>query len=124
MNEFKENEYEDDDEDDNYREHYVVDFTNVKNYFDMHFIIRDSLDFPDYYGCNWSAFWDCLTDMITLDGKLHIEIIGLDIIKEKFDDSADMILKILKRFKHFGDSKYAEQIQIDIILGDNRISLT
>ena len=123
MDKFKESRHEEDKED-NYIEHYVVDFTNVKNYFDMHFIIRDSLDFPDYYGCNWSAFWDCLTDMITLDGKLHIEIIGLDIIKEKFDDSADMILKILKRFKHFGNSKYAEQIKIDIILGDNKISLS
>lgn len=122
MDKFKEARHEEDG-DDNYIEHYVVDFTNVKNYFDMHFIIRDSLDFPDYYGCNWSAFWDCLTDMITLDGKLHIEIIGLDIIKEKFDDSADMILKILKKFKHFGNSKYAEQIEIDIILGDNKISL-
>ena len=123
MDKFKESRHEEDRED-NYIEHYVVDFTNVKNYFDMHFIIRDSLDFPDYYGCNWDAFWDCLTDMITLDGQIHIEIIGLDIIKEKFDDSADMILKILKKFKHFGNSKYAEQIEIDIILGDNKISLS
>jgi len=124
MSEFKENEYKEDDEDDNYKEHYVVDFTNVKNYLDMHFIIRDSLDFPDYYGCNWSAFWDCLTDMITIDGKLHIEIIGLEVIKEKFEDSADKIVKILKEFKHFGDSKYADQIQIDIILGENTITLS
>ena len=123
MDKFKESRHEED-RDDNYIEHYVVDFTNVKNYFDMHFIIRDSLDFPDYYGCNWDAFWDCLTDMITLEGQIHIEIIGLDIIKEKFDDSADMILKILKKFKHFGNSKYAEQIEIDIILGDNKISLS
>ena len=123
MDKFKESRHEED-RDDNYIEHYVVDFTNVKNYFDMHFIIRDSLDFPDYYGCNWDAFWDCLTDMITLDGQIHIEIIGLDIIKEKFDDSADMILKILKKFKHFGNSKYAEQIEIDIILGDNKRSIS
>ncbi len=124
MNEFKENEYEEDDEDDNYKEHYVVDFTNVKNYFDMHFIIRDSLDFPDYYGCNWDAFWDCLTDMLTLDGKIHIEIIGLDVIKEKFDDSADKIVKILKKFKKVGDDCFADKLQIDIIIGDSRISLT
>ena len=77
MNEFKENEYTNYDDDDNYKEHYIVDFTNVKNYSDMHRIILDSLEFPDYYGCNWDAFGDCLTDMITLDGKLHIEIISL-----------------------------------------------
>ena len=108
----------------NYKNKYTIDFREVKYYLEMHLVIRDALDFPDYYGCSWDAFWDCLTDMITLDGKLHIEIIGLDIIKEKFDDSADMILKILKRFKHFGNSKYAEQIKIDIILGDNKISLS
>lgn len=124
MNEFKENEYTNYDDDDNCKEHCIVDFTNVKNYSDMHHIIRDSLEFPDYYGCNWDAFGDCLTDMITFDGKLHIEIIGLDVIREKFDDSADKIVKILKRFKHFGDSKYADQLQIDIILGDNKISLS
>lgn len=104
--------------------HFIVDFTNVKNYFDMHFIIRDSLDFPDYYGCNWDAFWDCLTDMLTLDGTIHIEVIGLDVVKEKFDDSADKIVKILKKFKAFGDDCFADKLHIDIILGDNKISLS
>ena len=82
-----------------FKEIYTIDFTKVEHYSDMHLIIREVLDWPEYYGCNWDAFWDCLTDMITLDGKLHIEVIGLDVIKKKFDDSADMIVKILKKFK-------------------------
>ena len=65
-----------------YKEKYTIDFRDVKNYYDMHFTIRDSLEFPDYYGCNWSAFWDCLTDMY--GDPVHIEIIGLEVIERKF----------------------------------------
>ena len=45
------------------KEKYMLDFTNVNCYFEIHFVIQDALGFPDYYGCNWDAFWDCLTDM-------------------------------------------------------------
>ena len=46
-----------------HKEKYILDFTNVKNHLEMHFVIKEALDFPDYYGCNWSALWDCLTDI-------------------------------------------------------------
>ena len=45
------------------KEKYTIDFTNVNYYLEMHAVIWKALDFPDYYGCNWSAFWDCLKDM-------------------------------------------------------------
>ena len=61
---------------------YTLDFRNVNTPFEVHKEIQKGLDFPDYYGCNWSAFWDCLTDMY---GELiHIEIFGLEVIEEKF----------------------------------------
>ena len=72
---------------------YIPDFRNVQNYLDIHFVIRQALDFPDYYGCNWDAFWDCLTDWDALSdmrGKtINLEIIGLDVIERKFDGTAD-----------------------------------
>ena len=40
---------------------YTLDFTNVKYFLEVHYIIKTSLDFPDYYGCNWDAFWDMLS---------------------------------------------------------------
>ena len=36
-------------------ESYGIKYENV----DIH-----TLDLPDYYGCNWDAFWDCLTNMV------------------------------------------------------------
>ena len=42
---------------------YTVDFTNVNYYLEMHAVIWKSLDFPDYYGNNFDALYDCLTDL-------------------------------------------------------------
>ena len=47
-----------------YKDLYTIDFRDVQNYAEVHLIIREALGFPDYYGCNWDAFWDCLTDMV------------------------------------------------------------
>ena len=104
-----------------YKEKYTIDFTNVNHYLEMHFIIRQALDFPDYYGCNWDAFWDCLTDMV--GRPIHIEIIGLDVIERKFDDAAKMMIETLREFKHYDDDYYAHEIQIEIVSGDVRISI-
>ncbi len=101
-----------------YKDKYTIDFRGVKNYYDMHFTIRDSLDFPDYYGCNWSAFWDCLTDM--LGRPIHIEIIGLDVIRRKLDGAADKIVEILKELKHDDDDEYADEIIIEIVTDTGR----
>ena len=103
------------------KEKYTIDFSNVNHYLEMHFVIRQALDFPDYYGCNWDAFWDCLTDMY--GEPIHIEIIGLDVIRRKFDDAADKMIKILKEFKHYDDDQFAKDIQIEIVNGDTRIQI-
>ena len=100
---------------------YTIDFSNVKYYMEMHKIIQVSLNFPDYYGCNWDAFWDCLTDMY--GDPIHIEIIGLEVIEKKFGDAANKMIEILKRFKHFGNDRFSDSIKIEIVNGDTRISL-
>ena len=105
-----------------YKEKYTIDFTNVKNYLEMHFIIRDALDFPEHYGCNWDAFWDCLTDMA--GRPVYIEIIGLDVIEQKFGDSAKTLTDILKEFKHYEDDEFSDIIKIEIVSGDKRTELT
>lgn len=105
-----------------FKELYTIDFSKVEHYLEMHIVIRDALDWPGYYGCNWDAFWDCLTDM--LGRPIHIEIIGLEVIAQKFGDAAEKMLEILKEFKHCDDNEYAEEIQIYIVSGDNRVSIT
>ena len=101
---------------------YIVDFTEVKNYWEVHAVLKESLDFPDYYGCNWSAFWDCLTDMY--GDYMCIEIIGLENIRKKFDGFADKMIEILKRFKHYNNDLFSDEIRIEIVDGDKREIVT
>ena len=99
-----------------YKEKYTTDFTNVKTYLEMHFIIRESFDFPDYYGCNWDAFWDCLTNMV--GRPVHIEIIALDVIERNFDNAAKLMIDTLREFKHYEDDEFVDDIKIEIVRGD------
>lgn len=104
-----------------FKEKYTIDFTKVKYYIEMHKIIQEALDWPDYYGCNWDAFWDCLTDMV--GRPIHIEIIGLDIIEQKFGDEAKIMVDILKEFKHYEDDEFVDDITIDIIKNNEKTEL-
>ena len=104
-----------------YKDLYTVDFTGVNGYTEMHRIIQKSLDLPDYYGCNWDAFWDCLTNMV--GRKVNIEILGLDVIERKFGQEAQIMVDVLKEFKHYRNDKYADDIHIEIVSGDIRISI-
>ena len=101
-----------------YRDPYIIDFSNLKTHWDIHRIIKEGLDFPDYYGCNWSAFWDCLTDMV--GEKVHIEIIGLEVLRQSYADTADKMIEILQEFKHYCDDRFADNIKIEIVNGNTR----
>ena len=105
-----------------YKEKYSIDFSNVEQYLEMHKTIGEALDFPEYYGCNWDAFWDCLTDL--LGRPIHIEIIGLEVIERKFGSAAQKMREIPKEWKHCENDEYAGQIQIEIVSGDTRVSLS
>lgn len=104
-----------------YRKVYTLDFTNVVHYLEIHFVIRQALDFPDYYGCNWDAFGDCLTNMV--GRPIHMEIIGFDIIEHKFENAAKIMMETLKDFKHYENDEYVNDIQIEIVRGNTRTVL-
>lgn len=104
-----------------YRDPYIIDFSNMRTHWEIHQRIKEGLDFPDYYGCNWSAFWDCLTDMI--GEKIHIQIVGIDELRNGYGDTAEKLLEILQEFKHYCDDEFIDDIQIEIVSGDTLINL-
>ena len=104
-----------------HKEKYTIDFTKVEYYIEMHKVIQEALDFPDYYGCNWSAFWDSLTDMY--GEPIHIEILGLENIKNRFgEETVDKMIEIFKRFKHF-EKSFENDIEIEIVVGKTRTKI-
>ena len=70
----------------------VLDFTNCN---DMHKLLKEIFEFPDYYGENWSAFWDCLRDFY--DSPSIVEIYGLYKLPKEFDEDIEIMLRILDR---------------------------
>jgi ribonuclease inhibitor len=104
-----------------FKELYTLDFRDVKNYTDMHHIIKRELDFPDYYGGNMDAFWDCLTDM--RGRPIHIEILGIDVLQQKCGEKAAIMVETLRELKHYNNDKYAHEIKIEIVDGDRRVEI-
>lgn len=46
--------------------------------------------------------------------SIHIRIIGMEVIRNKFDDTADKMIEILKRFKSF-IQEFCDNVLIEII---------
>lgn len=95
---------------------FAVDFSEVKYYSQMHLAIKDGLCFPDYYGNNWDAFWDCVTDMY--GDEIYIVFKGLDKLKHSLGDSIETDISILKtllyRFKHNYNDLFCNEITVEI----------
>ncbi len=57
----------------------VLDLTGCKSLWDIHERIRIAFDFPEWYGKNWSAFWDllwseCDADKVIIKGEYTIPV--------------------------------------------------
>ena len=55
----------------------ILDLTGCKYLGELHQRIKEALDFPDYYGENWDAFWDCINvdcdvDIVTIKGSNQV----------------------------------------------------
>ena len=74
---------------------YKVDFKDVKHFYEIHEVLKRDLDFPDDYGGNLDALWDCLTDM--LGGINYIEIHGFDIIEKKYSKKTKKYILFLRK---------------------------
>ncbi|MDO5825542.1 MAG: ribonuclease inhibitor [Methanosphaera sp. rholeuAM130] len=56
-----------------------------------HSYLKKVFDFPDYYGKNLDALYDCLTD-ISVETEIHLinsEYVSLDLIDTFFDASLE-----------------------------------
>ena len=56
----------------------------IKDKQDLFDIFSKKLNFPSYFGNNWDAFWDCITDLEWLgDVQVIIKIRKIECIKDK-----------------------------------------
>ncbi|WRS26480.1 barstar family protein [Oscillospiraceae bacterium MB08-C2-2] len=74
----------------------TLDLTDCKNWVELQERIQKVFDFPDWYGKNWSAFWDLLRTDCDAD---KIEIIGEHTLSEGFEWHLEKMHEILQRNK-------------------------
>ncbi|WP_292471163.1 barstar family protein [Methanolobus sp.] len=58
---------------------------------------QKTFQFPDYFGCNWAAFDECLNDLDWINAKSYILIVrDMDKILPEDDVSFNLLLKYLR----------------------------
>ena len=71
-----------------------LDFSKCKYVYDVHQELKRGLNFPDYYGENWDALWDCLTD---INEPTYVEIFGFNSLCEDVAHSKEKMIEIFDR---------------------------
>lgn len=82
----------------------TLDLTECDSLQDLHQRIKTALQLPDYYGCNWDAFWDSLS----IDSPVeYVRIVGEHTVPEYLHSALEQIHSILEECKNnrnaFGD---------------------
>lgn len=73
-----------------------IDVGKVTNSVELHLILKKTLDFPNFYGKNWAAFWDAITGLVELPLKIIFE--NWDVFAQNLPENAEYLRKILMRF--------------------------
>ena len=73
-----------------------LDLTDCKYLSEIHERIRIAFNFPEWYGANWSAFWDLLWSECDAD---KVIIKGENGLPDDFKDAINKMNEILERNK-------------------------
>ena len=66
----------------------LLNLTGCKDWGALHQRIRKTFGFPDYYGENWDAMWDCLTDVFLQPVQRHIVVEGFASLPQTLQEYA------------------------------------
>ncbi len=59
----------------------------------LHILLRERLDFPEFYGHNWSAFWDALNGLVEIPTR--IKFLNWDKLEQRLNFDARMLRQCL-----------------------------
>lgn len=74
----------------------LIDMEEINSFDEIHDIFQERLEFPEWYGRNLDALYDCLTD-VTDD--LYICIDHCNLLTERFPEKATAFLELLENLE-------------------------
>ena len=94
------------------KKHYLIDFSKVESYNDIHSSISVGLSIADYYGGNLDSLFDCLTEMLSY--KSQIDILHVENLA-KWNNYHQKLITTLIGAKHFLGEDYSSNLSIRFI---------
>ena len=76
----------------------IIDCSEIKEKRELHEQLKTKLNFPEYYGMNWDAFWDCITEINNLPNKLIMK--NWSKLKLKLPKDTKIFEEIISDFKN------------------------
>lgn len=77
----------------------ALDFTGKRGWHAIHTTLKNSFCFPDYYGENLNALWDCLWDFsLCWKQRVNIQIKGVASLPEDEKRLVSSIIDVIGEF--------------------------
>lgn len=73
----------------------AIDVSSVSTVHELHALLARHFAFPSYYGHNWDAFWDCITDTERRSLPEALEVFGLGALTAKLPREAQLFQQCL-----------------------------
>jgi ribonuclease inhibitor len=70
-----------------------IDVGTVETTRALHILLRERLDFPEFYGHNWGAFWDAITGLVEIPSR--IKFLNWDKLEQRLNFDARMLRQCL-----------------------------
>jgi ribonuclease inhibitor len=70
-----------------------IDVGEVETTRALHVLLRERLDFPEFYGHNWGAFWDAITGLVEIPTR--IKFLNWDKLEQRLNFDARMLRQCL-----------------------------
>lgn len=72
----------------------TLDLTGCKSLLELHQTIKETFNFPDHYGENLSALWDCMWEYSRSNTIVYIK--GLGTLPKDFEEYMKKIFEIFE----------------------------
>ena len=76
----------------------TIDVNHIKTTKELHTLLKEVLDFPEFYGENWDAFWDAITGLVELPSI--VQFIGWSNLEKELPTDAEVLLECLNDYKN------------------------
>lgn len=77
----------------------TLDLRQVHTKHDLHNLLASELDFPDWYGNNWDAFWDVIRDIDLVTLPKRLILLGFKELSEKLPKDTEVLQKCFADLK-------------------------